>query len=57
MALTLSKLEEDGWTWQDAGRDIGSVGSLDLDLKVKVCGTVQAKTKFPHSVRDVVPGN
>ena len=57
MALTLSRLEEDGWTWQDAGRDIGSVGSLDLDLKVKVCSTVQAKTKFPHSVRDVVPGN
>lgn len=56
MTLTLSWLEDDGRTVKDTGIEVGAVNRLDLDLKVEVCSTVQAKSKLPHSVRDFVPG-
>ena len=56
MIFTLSRLENDGRTMEGVGIDVRSIGSLNLDLKVEVRSAVQAKTQFPHSVRDVKPG-
>ena len=41
---------------EDAGVDVGAIGSLNPYLKAEVRSAVQGKTQLFHRVRDVEPG-
>ena len=41
---------------EEAGIDVGAIGSLDAHLKAEVCSAVKGKTQLLHRVGDVEPG-